>query len=166
MELSFHNRQDGTTVLRITRPDGTVTWQKQHGSHARFFALHDLTHYAVETTIGARSAFYGLIASGWDISETDGKHARGPLPAEALAVEHIVGMLDHERAGVADPMDAGEFNAQLERSRESGRLSVAPQLTESQLGTIRARIAELHREWLEHASRHEPMILSFSLTAE
>ena len=163
MEVSFHNREDGTTVFRITRSDGSVTWQKQQGPHARFFPLHDLTHYAVETTLRTRSAFYVLIASGWDISDTDGKHDRGPLPPRALTIEHIVGLLDHERAGVAVPMTVDEFNEQLESSRRAGRLSEVLRLTEDQLSTIRSDIAALQREWLEHSSRHEPMVLRFSV---
>ncbi len=164
MEISFHSREDGTTVLRITRSDGTVTWQKQQGSHARFFPLHDLTHYAVETTLRTGSAFYGLIAAGWDISDTDGKHDRGPLPPRALTIEHIVGLLDHERAGVAVPMTADEFNEHLESSLRSGRLSETLTLTDDQLSKIRAKIAGLHEAWLEHSSRHEPMVLRFNVT--
>ena len=138
-----------------------MTWQKQQGSHARFFPLHDLTHFAVETTLGIRCAFYGLIASGWDISETDGKHARGPLPPRALTVEHIVGLLDHERAGVAAPMTTSEFNEQLAQSLESGRLTELLVLSENQLRSIRSRIAELHGMWVERSSRFEPMVLEF-----
>ena len=166
MEVSFHSREDGTTILRITRRDGSVTWQKQEGSHARFFPLHDLTHFAVETTLGIDSAFYGLIASGWDISETDGKHARGPLPPRALAVEHIVGLLDHERAGSALPMTADEFNTQLAESRESGRLTELLVLSEEQLGAIRSMIAELHEMWRERSSRCEPMLLEFTIAGK
>jgi hypothetical protein len=51
MKVEIVKRADGAGVLRCTRADGSVTWQKQekHGVH---FALHDLTHFAVETTLG------------------------------------------------------------------------------------------------------------------
>jgi hypothetical protein len=96
LQIEITKRADGTGVLRCTREDGSVTWQKQmkHGAH---FALHDLTHYAVETSLGYRRGFFGLIAEGWDVEDTTGKGARGPLPAEAVEVERIVGLFDSER---------------------------------------------------------------------
>ena len=97
--LNVHivKRADGVGVLRCTRVDGSVTWQKQ-ARHAAHFALHDLTHFAVESTLGFRRGFFGLIAEGWEIDDTTGKGKRGALPPEALEVEHIVGLLDTERA--------------------------------------------------------------------
>jgi hypothetical protein len=92
---------DGGGVLRCVRSDGSVTWQKQESRHAAFFALHDLTHFAVESTLGLRSGFSGLIAKGWEIEETTGKSSRGPLPNEVREVEYIVGALDSERAAGA-----------------------------------------------------------------
>jgi hypothetical protein len=71
---------------------------RNRAKHAAHFALHDLTHYAVETALGYRRGFFGLIAEGWDIEETTGETPRGSLPPEALEVERIVGLLDSERA--------------------------------------------------------------------
>ena len=71
-------------MLRCVRADGSLTWQKQTDRHAAFFALHDLTHFAVETTLGYARGFFGLIAEGWDFEDTGGKGARGPLPPEAI----------------------------------------------------------------------------------
>ena len=71
--IQLTKRPDGGAVLRCVRGDGTVTWQRHEGAHGRFFPLHDLTHYAVETTLGFRSGFYGLIA---DEPDRQG-HARG-----------------------------------------------------------------------------------------
>lgn len=45
--------------LRCTRADGTVRWQKQP-KHGAFFALHDLTHFAVETALGYRARLLRL----------------------------------------------------------------------------------------------------------
>lgn len=64
-------------MLRCVRADGSATWQKQESRHAAFFALHDLTHFAVESTLGFQRGFFGLIAQGWEIEETTGKQARG-----------------------------------------------------------------------------------------
>jgi len=134
LRIEITKRSDGGGVLRCVRPDGSYTWQRQD-RHAPHFALHDLTHFAVETTLGFRQGFFGLIAAGWDIEDTTGKGARGSLPDEALEVERIVGLLDAERAGATIwPVD--EFN--LRRGRH---------LIEEEIERVRARRAELFAQW-------------------
>ena len=76
LQIEIVKQPDGAGVLRCVRQDGSVTWQKQT-RHAAHFALHDLTHYAVETALGYRRGFFGLIAEGWDVDDTTGKGARG-----------------------------------------------------------------------------------------
>ena len=65
--IHFTKRTDGGALLKCVRADGSTTWQRQDEKNAAFFPLHDLTHYAVETELGFRRGFYGLIAEGWDI---------------------------------------------------------------------------------------------------
>jgi hypothetical protein len=62
--LRWTRRPDGDVGFTCTRPDGTSTWQRHTGARAGFFAVHDLTHYAVETELGVRHGFYGLVADG------------------------------------------------------------------------------------------------------
>ena len=136
MEVEIVRRADGGGVLRCKRSDSSVTWQKQ-GRHAAFFAVHDLTHFAVETTLGFRLAFFGLIDDGWEIEETDGKGSRGALPLEAMVAESIVGLLDAERASAAE-WSVKEFNearAQFEA------------LKEEDLARIRDRRRQLFKQW-------------------
>jgi hypothetical protein len=59
------------------RRDDSVTWQKQ-ARRVAHFALHDLAHFAVETTLGCRSGLFGLIADGPGIEDTNGTASRGP----------------------------------------------------------------------------------------
>jgi hypothetical protein len=99
LQIEIAKQPDGAGVLRCIRQDGSVTWQKQT-KHAAHFAVHDLTHFAVETVLGYRRGFFGLIAQGWDVDDTTGKGARGVLPAEAIKVEKIVGLFDSERPPV------------------------------------------------------------------
>src|SRR6185312_8705387 len=121
-------------LLRCTRADGSVTWQKQ-GRHAGHFALHDLTHYSVETVLGYRQGFFGLVAAGWDIEDTTGKGARGALPPEAVEVERIVGLFDSERAG-GQRWAVADFNA------------VAPRpLRAEAIEAIRQRRSQLFAQW-------------------
>jgi hypothetical protein len=120
--------------LRCTREDGSVTWQKQarHGAH---FALHDLTHFAVETALGCNEGFFGLIAHGWDIDDTTGKGSRGSLPEGALVVEKIVGLFDSERAA-ARLWSLDELNSFTPRM-----------LTSAEVEKIRELRASLFRQW-------------------
>jgi hypothetical protein len=134
LQIEISKRPDGAGVLRCTRQDGSVTWQKQmkHGAH---FALHDLTHYAVETALGYRRGFFGLIADGWEVEDTTGKGARGPLPAEAVEVERIVGLFDSERgSGMLWTLE--EFN------QFSPRM-----LTEADVLGVRALRGALFQQW-------------------
>ncbi|MBL8219120.1 MAG: hypothetical protein JNL62_07815 [Bryobacterales bacterium] len=135
LRIDIVKQSDGSGVLRCTRADGSVTWQKQSGRHAAFFALHDLTHYAVETVLGYRRGFFGLVAEGWEMEDTTGKGNRGTLPPEAVEVEHLVGLFDAQR-GSGSVWTADEFNAFSHRP-----------LTEQQLHAILARRAELFRQW-------------------
>ena len=147
LRVQLTRRADGSVVLRCERLDGSATWQRQQGGRALFFAFHDLTHFAVETTLGFRRGFYGLLADGWDIADTGGKGARGPLPAEALLVEQIVGLFDRERVGGAAPLSATEFNDQLQWLLAAGRLREGRPFTDPELAAVRERIDALHREW-------------------
>ncbi len=133
-------------MLRCERADGTVTWQRQERRHAAFFPLHDLTHYAVETELGFRRGFYGLIAEGWDITDTTGKGARGPLPREALTVERIVGAFDMQRAG-GTPWTAQAFNEQAAlQAMTSGDTPPRP-LTDDELDRVRTCSLQLFSRW-------------------
>jgi hypothetical protein len=118
LRIEIVKRADGAGVLRCARSDGSITWQKQT-RHAAHFAVHDLTHYAVETVLGCRRGFFGLIAEGWDVEETGGKAARGAVPPEAVEVERIVGLFDAER-GVGAHWTAEEFNEFAPRALTSG----------------------------------------------
>ncbi len=137
LKVQITKKADGGGVLRCTRADGSVTWQKQPEHHAAHFALHDLTHYAVETTLGYRNGFYGLIAAGWDIEDTTGKGARGKLPREATEVERIVGLFDTERAGGVI-QTAADFN----------QFSPRP-LNDIDLVRVRKLRSELFTKWSE-----------------
>jgi hypothetical protein len=144
--IEFTKRADGRTVLRCVRADGSVTWQRNDDQNARFFPLHDLTHYAVETELSFAHGFFGLIAEGWNIDETTGKTARGTLPNEALEVEYIVSAFSAERAGGA-VASAAEFN-QLAATFASAKGMPPPrQISDDDLVRVRFRFDELAGKW-------------------
>ena len=134
LKIEFCKQPDGTVVFRCTRQDGSVTWHKQT-KHAAHFVLHDLTHYAVETTLAFERGFLGLIEEGWDIEDTGGKGARGPLAAETVEVEQIVGLFDAER--VSDVLwSVEEFNQFAPRT-----------LMSTEIQSIRAWRSSLFHQW-------------------
>ena len=147
MLIQLTKRPDGGGVLRCVRADGSMTWQKQPSRYAPHFALHDLTHFAVESTLGFRRGFFGLIAEGWDVEDTTGKGTRGPLPEEATVVEYIVGAFDTERAS-ATLLTAGEFNQYAAMQAASSGRPSPRRLTAEELARVRARRGELFSQWL------------------
>lgn len=144
--IRLTKRADGSAVLHCVRADGSASWQRQHGRQGAFFPLHDLTHFAVESELSLRSGFYGLVAQGWDIEDTTGKSARGPLPPEALAVEHLVGAFDLERAGSV-VWTAPELNEQAVAFAATRGLPLPRSLTDDDLSRIRARARALLERW-------------------
>jgi hypothetical protein len=147
LSIRLTRRADGGAVLHCGRADGSSTWQRHEGRNAAYFPFHDLTHFALESTLGFRQGFFGLIAAGWDVADTGGKGARGPLPDEARLVEHLAGLLDRERVGGAAPLTADEVQAQLRMHAETGRIGAVPALTDAQLDAVRARARALHEAW-------------------
>jgi len=139
VRVQITKKADGSGVLRCVRADASVTWQKQTDRHAGVFALHDLTQFAVETAMGYRRGFFGLIAEGWDVEDTTGKGARGPLPPEAGEVEAIVGLFDAERAG-GQIWTVEEFN-------EFAAMKGARKLSFDEIARVQKRRSELFKRW-------------------
>ena len=145
MKLQFTKKSDGSVLLRCVRNDGAATWQR-HDKQALFFSYHDLTHFAVETVLGFRKGFYGLLADGWEFADLDGKGQRGKLPSEGILVEHIVGLLHSERVGAGSPLSADEFNHQIALMAEDLNVTLR-NITDAELTAVRKRIQELHAKW-------------------
>jgi hypothetical protein len=146
MVIEFTKRADGRAVLKCIRADGSVTWQRVEDNQAAFFPLHDLTHYAVETELGFRRGFFGLLAEGWEIAETTGKTDRGALPNEALEVEYLVSAFSAERAGGA-ATTANEFNELAGTFARTKGMPNPRKLSDEELGRVRSRFNELATKW-------------------
>jgi len=146
LRIRFTKRPDGAVVLQCVRRDGSATWER-HEKHAIFFSFHDLSHFAVETVLGFRRGFYGLIADGWDIPDTTGKGKRGKLPSESILVEHVVGLLERERVGGGAPLSADGFNAHIAQFVTNDHLEPAPTFSDPDLAAVRLRIQNLQDDW-------------------
>ena len=68
LAIRLKRHTDGSASLTLTRTDGSVTWQRQLGQTGNVFPPHDITHYAVETTLGYEHGFFGLVAGSFLLS--------------------------------------------------------------------------------------------------
>jgi hypothetical protein len=152
---------DGRSALTCTRADGTTTWQSMQNVQAAFFPRHDLTHYAVETVLGHRQGFYGLVASGWDLSDFGTPWPRGPIPNEAVLSEMIVGLLDLERSS-GELVQPDDVNRRLQQFCRENELPAPEPLTDDDLWRVRQKRGELFAQW-EAVKPGEALELSFEL---
>jgi hypothetical protein len=146
LTIRIKKKKDGSAALSCVRADGSATWQRQEGSHGRFFPIHDLTHYAVETELGLRRGFYGLVSDGWDIDDFGAPWAKGPMPPETGHVELIVGFFDTDRAG-GTRSNAEEFNASAANYVAARGGTIPPPVTDEDLARVRLRLSELLAAW-------------------
>lgn len=144
--IRIKKNPNGRTSLSCTRADGTTTWQRQEGAQAAFFPRHDLTHYAVETVLGHRQGFYGLVAAGWDLSDFGQPLPRGKLPVDASLTETIVGFFDLERQtgefGLAE-----DLNQSIAEFCRGNSLRTPERLSDADLDRVRQKRAELFARW-------------------
>lgn len=157
MLVTLFRSPDGTARLVCTRPNGTRT-DAELGPADGWGPLHDLAHYVVETSLGLRNGFYGLVAQGWRVADFLPDGAGRPLPDEAVIARAVAGTLARDALG-SRPMSAEEFNfaaaAAVAALRPGQRI---PQIPEPLLEQLRAALAGLHRRWLAVAD-HEVLEL-------
>ncbi|HEY4307322.1 MAG TPA: hypothetical protein VGM82_22815 [Gemmatimonadaceae bacterium] len=145
--VRIKKKSNGEAALTCERGDGSVTWQRQEGPLSRFFPLHDLTHFAVESVLGFDSAFFGSISNGWDISDFAAPGAKDRLTEQAMLAEMIVGFFDVEqRTGFLG--DADEYAWKIQTYREEHKMPPTTfVVTDEQLLAIRAKRGELFAAW-------------------
>jgi hypothetical protein len=142
MKIEFSKKKGGQYIISCIRKDGTLTWKQS----TSFFVMHDLCHYAAETTLGFKNSFFGMLASGIDISEFDlPREQRGfPLPDEALFTEHLVNLLliDCSQGRIEN-----FINILFEHKELKNTSGLPKDLLVEQLETIRLKCSELNQQW-------------------
>lgn len=143
MIVHFKKDSDNNFTLHCVRDDKTETFHKYKAGD--FQIEHDLMHFVVEKTLGYTQAFYGIVASGKDISwfaerTEDGKsRGREIMHGEAEASEFIVGTLQMLRNDT-------EFFAHIEQiitPENKAFLTITPE----QVNAIRKETATLLEQW-------------------
>lgn len=146
MMISLTKKEQGKAVLTCTRNDGTITWKHTDA----FFISHDICHYAVETVLPLHNGFYGMLASGTDITEFDRPAAQRntTISAETVFTEHLVNvfMIDQRQGGIGDI--CGMIANAFPQSVEEGLLL---KLTGQKIDQIRQRYAALLYQWQQVA---------------
>ena len=131
-----HQWKHKPDTLTCTRDDGSVTWTQLH----RGFVHHDFAHYVVETTLGFKNAFFGLVAKGHDIPDFSEATATRPfeIPQEAMDTEPIVSLLQAE-VWNGETVHDGLFREHC--------TSLAVNVTDAQLTRMRQRLCNLLQHW-------------------
>lgn len=158
MLVQLKKGRDSRPTLICIRADNTRTWSRVH----EFFPIHDLSHYAVESILGFREAFFGLVASGWNIDTFTEPGARKRMPVEAIWAEIIVGLFDLER-GMNRMLPAEEFNDAMSASLHRQAAPDFRSLTEDELTSVRTLRGVLQKRWTALAPG---MTLELSFPAE
>jgi hypothetical protein len=145
--VRIKKKTNGEAALSCERADGSVTWQRQEGRLSQFFPLHDLTHFAVESVLGFDAGFFGLISSGWNISDFAAPNVKQRLTEQAGLAELLVGFFDVERR-TGEMGDARDFAWKISSYREEHKMPpVSFVITDEQLAAIRAKRGELFAAW-------------------
>jgi hypothetical protein len=149
LTLQLKKGKGKPSTLTCIRVDGSSTWTNLHHG----IETHDLAHYAVESELGFRDAFYGMVNRGFHIGDFELPRDRRPrelipanLPAEALQTEHIVNLLQIEyfNTGAEDP----DFLANLANILEQNDLPFPEGLDEAALQRIRETYRDLVSRWM------------------
>ena len=90
MKIQIKKRSNRKHVISYLR-DGLETYWIEADN---FLVLHDLCHFAIETTLGYKTAFWGLIASGINPNVFENKEKRDALELsnEAWYAEHLANL--------------------------------------------------------------------------
>ena len=134
-------RNEKPPTLTCLRDDGSCTWQRS----SDYFARHDLIHYAVETTLGYREAFFGLVAQGRDLDAFGTRDGVNDVyTLEEGWAEGLVGLLQLPSFGT--PLSDEEMTRLL-ATICAGHGAPVPPITTEQLAQIRSRVRALHETW-------------------
>ena len=140
MKIEFRKGGD-KNMLTCSRPDGTTTWMEA----TPFFVAHDLAHFVIEKQLQIVNGFYGLIASGFDITDFEKKREITPqqLPEDSIKAELLVNLILTERN---DRKRLESFNATFNEVSERYGLPNM-KFDASDLDKIHNQLDEMLKRW-------------------
>lgn len=142
MQLLITKYHDKKNVIKYIRNNGTETWMYSDD----FFVLHDLSHFALEKTLGYTTAFMGMLNDGTSIQDFEDRDTRNELTItkEALYAENMANLFLMETM-------QGNFtnlNEVIKQAHEGVSTNYpAPVLTEDNITNIRTALHDLISSW-------------------
>lgn len=142
MQLLITKYQDKKNVIKYIRNNGTETWMYSDD----FFVLHDLSHFALEKTLGYTSAFMGMLNNGTAIQDFEDRDTRKKLTItkEALYAENMANLFLIETV-------QGNFtnlNEVIKQAHDAVTTNYpAPVLTDENITNIRTALRQLISNW-------------------
>lgn len=161
MKIQFKKQQSKPSILTCIREDGSTTWVKMYPG----IEAHDLGHYAVETILDFKNAFYGMVAKGSNIEDFELPREQRPnevlpqnLDSEALIAEHLVNLIMTKAQ-----TEYGTFDimASLKAILGENSLPFPENLTENKMDEVWILFQDLNRQW-EQLPAGNTMELEFS----
>lgn len=147
LRLQFKKQKDESAVLTCFRTDGTSTFTKIRPG----LEVHDLAHYVVETTLGFKEAFFGLINQGYTVPDFELPRDRRPtalvpenLPIESLQTEFIVNQLQVELYNSGEQQ---AFIPLLQQAMANRGLAFPTILTSDKVPAMRLELRALVSKW-------------------
>ncbi len=145
-------------IISYQRNDGTETWMKADD----FFVRHDLSHYAIEKTLGYTSAFMGMLNNGMGIRDFENRDKRLQMTVanEAWYAENMANLFLME-IGQGEELD--DFNVvSADAFNKMGKAFPAPVLSGFQIRSIRDCLRDLLHNW-DQLPSGQTMQLTFEL---
>jgi len=155
MELQITKNTTKPHIVLYKRDNGTETWMQADD----YFVRHDLSHYAIEKTLGYSTAFMGMLNNGMDIRDFENREKRKQLTVtkEAWYAENMANLFLIEIAqGKFDDFNQVASSAFANMSLDFP----APQLSSDQINSVRNYLKELLQAWKELATS-STMVLIF-----
>jgi hypothetical protein len=133
-------------TLTCVRDDGSTTITRLNQNVG---AEHDLVHYVVETTLGRRDSFYGLVARGWQVQDFDvpGAAKALNLPDEAGQTEHIVAALQLDLRDALNGDVASAVKATCAAGRRPSPPPADSDLAPQRVQIMKEQVQSLLRQW-------------------
>ena len=157
MLIQFTKNSGKSHTIKYIRDNGTVTWMQANA----FFVRHDLSHYALEKTLGYKTAFNGMINNGMNIRDFESREKRMSMSitAEAWYAENMANLflIEVEQGNFED------FNLVQQKAFSTmNKKLTAPLLSLERIEDIRIYLRELLQQW-NQLPPGQTLELSFSL---
>ena len=142
MKIQIKKRANSKHIISYVR-DGLETYWIGADN---FLVLHDLCHFAIETTLGYKTAFWGLVNSGINPSDFEDKEKRDRLNLsnEAWYAEHLANLfLIEYTQGAFENINEVFKQCMLEHNPSIAII----QFSDTEIEAIRTSLHQLINSW-------------------